>query len=143
MKQRPFAFPLERCDPFRTFEPAEDAVWADRLVVFCADVLQYCHGSNTDVTTSDVQQRQSKERWEELKAAEKKWSEVLPTSFEPIYYRDPDPAMDEVFPEIWYLADCHVAGVQHVELARILLSVYDPNIPKLGPVHVRALAQLS
>jgi hypothetical protein len=137
MKQRPFSFPLERCDSFRTFEPAEDAVWADRLIVFCADVLQYCHGS------TEHPQRQSKERWAELQATEKRWVEVLPTSLEPIYYRDPDPAAGEVFPEIWYLADCHVAGVQHLELARILLCVYDPSIPKLGPGNVAALNQLS
>lgn len=137
MKQRPFSFPLERCDSFRTFEPAEDAIWADRLIVFCADVLQYCHGN------TDHPQRQSKERWVELRDAEKRWTEALPTSFEPIYYRDPDFSAGEVFPEIWYLADCHVAGVQHVELARILLCVYDPSIPKLGPGHFAALNQLS
>ena len=57
MKQRPFSFPLERCDSFRTFEPAEDAVWADRLIIFCADVLQYCHGN------PERPQRQSKERF--------------------------------------------------------------------------------
>lgn len=145
MKQRPFSLPLERCDPFRTFEPAEDAVWADRLVIFCADVLHYCHGSNAPSNTSSVNEGQhhSKERWAELKAAESRWSELLPTSFDPIYYREPDPTLNEVFPEIWYLADCHVAGIQHVEIARILLAVYNPNIPKLGPGHVRALAQLS
>lgn len=137
MKQRPFFFPLERCDSFRTFEPAEDAVWADWMIIFCADVLQYCHGS------TERPQRQSKERWAELRAREQRWAEVLPMSFEPIYYREPDAAAGEVFPELWYLVDCHVAGVQHVELARILLCVYDPSLPKLGPGHVAALQQLS
>lgn len=148
LKQRPFAFSLEGCDSFRTSEPAEDAVWADRLIIFCADVLQYCHGSKDPTSTGSNDNpidsaRQSKDRWSELKAAEKHWSEALPTSFDPIYYRDPDPSAHEFFPEMWYLADCHVAGVQHAELARILLAVYDPHIPKLGPGHVRALAQLS
>jgi hypothetical protein len=137
MKQRPFSFPLERCDSFRTLEPAEDAVWADRLIVFCADVLQFCHGS------TEHPQRQSKARWTELRAAEQRWAEALPTSFEPIYYREPDLTAGEVFPELWYLADCHVAGLQHVELARILLCVYDPSVPKLGPGHVAALNQMS
>lgn len=137
MKQRPFSFPLERCASFRTFEPAEDVIWADRLIIFCADVLQYCHGN------PEHPQRQGKERWAELRDAEKRWTEVLPSSFDPIYFREPDLAAGEVFPEIWYLADCHVAGVQHVELARILLCVFDPSIPKLGPGHVAALNQLS
>lgn len=35
-------------------------------------------------------------------------------------------------PEIWFLSDCHVTGVQHMDLASILLTVYDPRIPRLG-----------
>jgi hypothetical protein len=45
MKQRRFFFPLERRDSFGTFEPAANAVWADRWTAFCADMLQYYHGS--------------------------------------------------------------------------------------------------
>jgi len=37
------------------------------------------------------------------------------------------------FPELWYLSDCHVTGVQHLDLSKILLTVYDPRIPRLGP----------
>jgi hypothetical protein len=91
MKQRPFFFPLERCDSFGTFEPAENAVWADRLTVFCADVLQYYHGS------AGYPQRRPKEPWMVLCATEKRWTEVLPTSFEPIYYREPDVTTGGVF----------------------------------------------
>lgn len=133
MKQRPINFPLERCIAFRTFEPAEDAVWADRLIIFCADVLQFCHGPENS----------SKEEWDELSAQERKWSEVLPESFQPIYYHPPDARKHEVFPEIWYLSDCHVAGVQHVELARILLAVYNPSMPRLGPGYIAAINEMS
>ena len=133
MKQRPINFPLERCIAFRTFEPAEDAVWADRLIIFCADVLQFCHGP----------EKITKERWEDLSAQEKKWSEVLPQSFQPIYYRAPDASRGEYFPEIWYLSDAHVTGIQHVELARILLAVYNPTMPRLGPGHVHAINDMS
>lgn len=133
MKQRPIKFPLERCIAFRTFEPAEDAVWADRLIIFCADVLQFCHGPK----------KRLKEQWEELSTQEHKWSRVLPKSFQPIYYRPPDTAKQEVFPEIWYLSDCHVAGIQHVELARIMLAVCNPSMPRLGPGHVAAINEMS
>lgn len=37
------------------------------------------------------------------------------------------------FPELWYLSDCHVTGAQHLDLSKILLTVYDPRIPRLGP----------
>lgn len=133
MKQRPINFPLERCIAFRTFEPAEDAVWADRLIIFCADVLQFCHGPD----------KNTKERWEELSTQERKWSEVLPISFQPIYYRPPDASKGEVFPDIWYFDHCHVTGIQHVELARILLAVYNPTMPRLGPGHLSAMNEMN
>lgn len=34
---------------------------------------------------------------------------------------------------MWYLNNCHVAGLQFLELARISLTVYNPNLPRLGP----------
>ena len=142
MKQRPFSLPLSRLASFRTLTPASDAVWADRLIVFCADVVQYCYGPEPRTAA----------RYGELRRAEKAMSDALPASFEPIYYREAlGPTLSEegqgasisIFPQIWYLSDHAVAGIQHVELARILLSVYDPHVPRLGPGHVAALARLS
>lgn len=154
LKQRPFNLALSRCEAFRSFSPAEDAVWADRLIIFCADVLDFCYGNTTTNNVSGRQQQQQqqqdptstptpKERWLGLKQYEQMWSEVLPASFEPIYFRDADRAKGEVFPQICYMADCHVAGVQHVELARILLAVYDPTAPKLGPGYLARMRKLS
>lgn len=146
LKQRPFNLSLARCEAFRSFDPAEDAVWADRLVVFCADVLEFCYNGNTKDGGSQQQQEPSqtlRDRWLRLREYEKMWSEVLPASFEPIYFRDPDRSKGEVFPHICYMIDCHVVGVQYVDLARILLSIYDPARPKLGPGYhasMRALA---
>ncbi|KIX04785.1 uncharacterized protein Z518_05656 [Rhinocladiella mackenziei CBS 650.93] len=145
LKQRPFNMSLSRCEIFRSFSPAEDAVWADRLIIFCADVLDFCYGNNADnkAGTGIHAGPTAKENWLKLKELERTWSEILPASFEPIYFREPNRDRGEVFPEICYLADCHVAGVQHVELARILLAVYDPTRPKLGPGHVASMRSLS
>ena len=144
LKQRPFNHDLSRCEAFRSFSPAEDAVWADRLIIFCADVLEFCYGNSNPSSSSRLNPNlSSKENWLALKQHEKMWPEVLPASFEPIYYRDPDRSKGEVFPEICYLADCHVTGVQHVDLAKILLAVYDPTRPKLGPGHVASIKALS
>jgi hypothetical protein len=123
MKQRPFRMPLGPFQNYRSFSPASDDVWSDRLVVYCADVLQYCYDDNFH----------NLERYEELVEFDRKWVEHRPLSFSPIYTKDADRAAGEVFPEIWYLTDCHVTGVQHVELSRILLAVYNPKIPRLGP----------
>ncbi|KAJ5520479.1 hypothetical protein N7463_000932 [Penicillium fimorum] len=135
-KQRPFRLPLGPCEPYRSFEPADDYTWADRIVIHCADVLQFCFGSEEKPQPHD-QPFPSPEsriaRYDALIAFETLWTELGPASFNPVYARDPDPARGEVFPELWYLNNCHVAGLQHLELARILLVVYNPRLPRLGP----------
>lgn len=146
-KQRTFRLPLGPCEPYRSFESADDYVWADRLVIHCADVLQHCFGSEEDPSRNlhfqtspsmgvlhPVPSKATRiARYEELVTFETLWTEHGPASFKPIYAREPDRSRGEVFPELWYLNDCHVAGLQHLELARILLTVYNPKLPRLGP----------
>ncbi|KAL2847591.1 hypothetical protein BJX68DRAFT_276452 [Aspergillus pseudodeflectus] len=143
LKQRPFNMSLSRCDVFRSFAPAEDALWTARLVIFCADVLEFCYGNSHQPPAHEVDGTSAKDRWAHLKSLEQKWVDLLPSSFEPIYFREPDKSKGEVFPELCYLTNLHIAGVQHVELARILLAVYNPNIPRLGLGHRAAMRALS
>lgn len=165
-KQRPFRLSLEPCQLYRTFEPADDNVWANRLVTHCADVLRYCFGcieesmthdsatsptfsqlastpSNPDishpfmtttipVSAKDMTSAQRNARYGELVAFDALWTELGPASFNPIYSRDPDRTLGQVFPELWYLNDCHVTGIEHLEIARIVLAVQNPNIPQFG-----------
>ncbi|KAL4733325.1 hypothetical protein BDV11DRAFT_175803 [Aspergillus similis] len=140
LKQRPLNMSLSRCELFRSFAPGEDALWTARLVIFCADVLEFCYGNTAHAPAQGC----TRERWEELNALSQKWAECLPSGFEPIYSREADRQHGEVFPEICYLSNIHVAGVQHLELARILLAVYNPAIPRLGLGYrgsMRALSQ--
>ena len=127
LKQRPFSIPLSHCEGFRRVTPAEDAVWADRMVVFCADVLVYCYGG------VDSSPSQDQAHWEHLKSLESSWTEITPTSFTPIYHKHPNANLGEVLPEIWYLSDCHVTGIQHLELARMLLAMHNPSHQRSGP----------
>lgn len=135
MKQRPLTFPLAHCDAFRSLSFASDTVWADRLIIFCADVLEYCYGS------PDMAAQVSPQRWHDLSTYQDSLHASLPASFDPLYTRFPDPDHGQIFPEIWYLDPCHVTGTTHGELARLLLLVFDPTCPPLGPgsaVHQRA-----
>lgn len=85
------------------------------------------------VAAADMTAAQRTAWYEELVAFDTLWTEIGPASFTPVYARDADRSRGEVFPELWYLNDCHVIGIQHLELARILLAVYNPKIPRLGP----------
>ncbi|KAA8648010.1 uncharacterized protein ATNIH1004_003893 [Aspergillus tanneri] len=127
MKQRALNFPLAHCHSFRSLSPTTDDIWANRLIIFCADVLEYCYGSR------DAPPVRSVHRWKELMAYQDELHSSLPPSFDPLYLRDPDADTDEIFPEIWLLDRSHVTGTNHGDLARLLLLVFDPTRPHLGP----------
>ncbi|KAH7417794.1 hypothetical protein BKA64DRAFT_612527 [Cadophora sp. MPI-SDFR-AT-0126] len=122
VKQRPFQSPLN-CDEYRSLEPADDYTWAHRVVVHTADVLRYCYGEPHEKNGD----------YDELMEFHRGWDALRPSSFEPIYDQPADTAKGEMYPEMWYLSDCHVTAVQHFDLSKILLTVYDPRIPRLGP----------
>ena len=97
MKNKAITLNLENCLVDRSIEPTSDFGWANRAVVHCADVLNCCFGSR-GVTLG---------HWESLKSYSEQWRETAPSSFAPIYYRDPNREAGEVFPEIWYSMACH------------------------------------
>ncbi|KAJ5202502.1 hypothetical protein N7449_004581 [Penicillium cf. viridicatum] len=148
-KQRTFRLPLGPCEPYRSFEPADDYIWADRLVIHCGDVLQYCYGSEEEHLPGDHQFHTSNTgiihpvpanerriaRYDKLVAFETLW----PTKFQTHVSREADRSHGEVFPELWYLNNCHIAGLQFLDLARILLTVYNPRLPRLGTGHRTAM----
>lgn len=56
------------------------------------------------------------------------------TRYVPILKRPPNKAKGEVFPTIWYGSDLVVTGVQHVMIAKMVLTAEDPG---LSVVHDR------
>lgn len=135
LKQRPIRQDLRAWDSMRSFSEAEDAVWTDRVLAFCSRVVQFCFGDDSTLPTLPLGSRTRVSRWRELKDFERLWDLHKPLSFNAIHYQEPtrnsaDP--NSVFPQIWHLSGVHVAGHQYLDLARILLTVYDPTVPRLG-----------
>jgi hypothetical protein len=86
----------------RSLEPADDETWANRAVVHCADVLNFCFGH-------DLYHSPAAMRWQELSSHNKDWSRALPASFAPVYEEREGP-----FPEIWHQSSCHGTSSPHV-----------------------------
>ncbi|KAL2134715.1 hypothetical protein VTI74DRAFT_11035 [Chaetomium olivicolor] len=107
-KRQPVCLNLDHPDLVdRLLSPADDDTWANRAVVHCADVLNFCF---------DVDR--PRWRWDELDAWNRLWLEKQPRSYDPVFKQDRRMA---VFPEIWYHRSCQVIGVQHHLLARLFL----------------------
>lgn len=107
MNQEPVRINLVNSIVDRTLHPTDDFGWANRAVVHCADVLNFCFG---DGAQGSLGRAGSVEWWTELDEYNRRWTEGLPASFTPIFHREPD--SEEVFPEIWYQSACH--GKSHI-----------------------------
>lgn len=127
LKQRAVRLPLETWSILQGFDEVEDFVWADRHLYHCANVLQFCFGGVGNSGLTHI------ERWNQLKQFETQWDQAKPLSFAPIHYQEPNRSKGECLPQIWYMAEIHVTGLLFLDLARILLTVYNPNIPRIGP----------
>lgn len=114
----------------RSLGPTDDYTWANRAVVHCADVLNFCFGS----------EREQVRRWDELNCWNQEWTNGRPDTFDPLFKQNKGSAP---FPAIWHHQNCQgksglavyflflgqannrfhiiVIGVQHHLLAKLFL----------------------
>lgn len=132
--RRPFRLPLFAVYDYCSLDDpasADDYDWTNRIVVWCAHVLKFCF-RNDDDTYSGQDSRTRRKQWDALKEFQKSWDENTPPHFAPLYYKAPDPAQGQYFPTIWLNNRCQITGLQHIELARIVLAVHDSKFQHIG-----------
>ncbi|CAM1507731.1 Fc.00g045790.m01.CDS01 [Cosmosporella sp. VM-42] len=112
----------------QSFTEADDDTWANRIIVHCANVIEFCFG-DSDQKAGDYQT---------LKEYDDGWLHSRPPSFLPLAFTPADLQSGEPFPRIVYLNHAVVIGVVHAALARALLMCYDPKLPKIGPARKAA-----
>ena len=128
--------PLESWKLLEGFDETEDCVWTDRLLYHYARVLQFCF-------SNDHTGPQRSTRWQELKVFQERWEEARPLSFSPYHQTRPDRDKGEIFPMIWYVHEVNAAGMIYFHLARLLLTVYDPHVHRIGPGSAAAQRKVS
>lgn len=110
---------------------ADDYDWTNRIIVWCAHALKFCFRNDED-TYSGRDRRSRTEQWEALKKFQNEWDEQPPPHFIPLFHEEPDPTQGRHFPMIWLNNRCQIMGLQHVELARIVLAVHDSKLQRIG-----------
>ncbi|KAK0716407.1 hypothetical protein B0T21DRAFT_61424 [Apiosordaria backusii] len=130
-------------DPYEDLE--DDYYWANRAVVHCANVLNFCHGEEANRTL---------ERWVLLIRENENWAGRMgrgennklasrreESDFWVPYVKEIDVDGSKPFPEIWYLRSCQVIGMQHFLLASAFLFSNQPRIEMASREAADALAQ--
>lgn len=93
----------------RSLTEADDDTWANRAVVHCADVLNFCFDAD-----------RPRWRWDELNDWNRLWLERQPPSYDPVFRQD---RLLAVFPAIWYHRTCQ--GKQSHTLAKKHFTNYE------------------
>lgn len=121
MTQRAFQLHIFPAD--RSFEPANDSVWATRTIAHLGDVSNFVFG----------EERHSVARYNQLMEENTSWRTCRPSSFDPFFFRSDRDGSGRNFPDIRFHEKSHVMGTQYNTLAHMLLTVHNPTIPQLGP----------
>ena len=106
-------------------QEADGYTWANRAVIFCARVMNACFSEGGIIT----------QKWKELKNYAKEWAEK--SAF---HHVEGFSGEDSFFAKIVYNYGYQIIGVQHYYLGRMLLEIFNPNIPRFGP-HRKQLVQ--
>ncbi|XPT00061.1 hypothetical protein M3J09_009223 [Ascochyta lentis] len=130
--RRPFRLPLAENMDYSTLGPTDDFTWANRLILWCADVARFCFGSSTSMPQSPEKHSPAYEKWRTLKDFADRWTANPPAYFRPLYHCPARPERGDYFPVIWQLNDAHIIAMQHLELGRMLLAVYNPRRQRVG-----------
>ncbi|RMZ89649.1 hypothetical protein DV736_g3128, partial [Chaetothyriales sp. CBS 134916] len=116
-----------------------DFIHSDRHLLHCAQVLEYCFGTASASRASSPRPAPFPnttsfiERYHELKEYQRNWRKGEPYSFQPIHYLSSiSTPTSFTLPQIWYISEIHMLGLSYLDLADILLTVYDPSLPRLG-----------
>lgn len=102
--RRPAKFPLTLSFVDQSFSPADDAMWANRIIVHCAKVVEFCFGQGLH----------SPHDHRMLVEYDEGWLRCRPSTFVPIAYMDADAGRGEVFPHILYFS--HAVGKSGLDL---------------------------
>ncbi|KAI0965461.1 hypothetical protein F4678DRAFT_452680 [Xylaria arbuscula] len=141
--KRPIELDGRNCGIDDSLTSAPDFIWTFRIMSHAARVTNYAYSTDP----------RSRVLWDQLWEYLEDWDRARPSAFNPLNEFNRDNALDtlssgnhnqsangtRIFPEIYFLSDCPVAGNQYLELCKILLVAHDPRTPTLGLGRTRSI----
>ncbi|ORY68229.1 uncharacterized protein BCR38DRAFT_296206, partial [Pseudomassariella vexata] len=118
MHRKPTNSEKDQCIIDKSLTTADDKVWTQRIIWHFEEVIQYCFGYN-----------QTFAEYEKLVEYAHAWERRKPDSFDPIFIRGRNG--ENPFPEVILLSEPVVLGLQYYFLTHLLLTAYDPSVPRL------------
>ncbi|KAL6228893.1 hypothetical protein BDW75DRAFT_250499 [Aspergillus navahoensis] len=94
----------------------ESATVANRMIMHAGEVTGWCWGDK------------SFSEYERLRRHQEQLVTTHSCYLTPILEKPADRSKGEIFPTIWYATDAQVTGVQHLEMARMILIAENPRL---------------
>ncbi|KAG4257416.1 hypothetical protein FPRO04_08624 [Fusarium proliferatum] len=116
----------------RSSSPADETIWAKRVLCLEAEVVEYCFGGEG----SSIQQ------YKALEARLEDWDSQKPQTFTPVLYQERDPSQGVSFPIVSVLLDSCVFGLSHYYFAMLMMLVHDPRMPKVGTQYLECQKEI-
>ncbi|KAI1303498.1 hypothetical protein F5Y03DRAFT_359695 [Xylaria venustula] len=141
--KRPIELEGRNCGIDDSLTSAPDFIWTFRIMSHAARVTNFAYSNDP----------RSRILWDQLWEYLEDWDRARPSSFNPLNDFNRDSALDtlssqnhnqsadgaRIFPEIYFVSDCPVAGNQYLQLCKILLLAHDPRTPTLGLGRTRSI----
>ncbi|KAL4816680.1 hypothetical protein BDW67DRAFT_190705 [Aspergillus spinulosporus] len=99
-----------------TAQDWESGTVANKMIMHAGEVTRWCWG---DRTLSE---------YERLRHQQQQLIITYSSQLTPILHRLADRTNGEIFPTVWYATDAQVTGVQHLEMARMILIAENPRL---------------
>jgi hypothetical protein len=125
--QSPLGLNLSNYEHSSVFIDQSDEAWANRAVFLFARVLNYVFGSEDEGPAG----RHETPLFTELETEVEAWNMSKPWYFSALWNQS-EQERKGPWPEVQTSNPAHAVGLQYYDLCKIVLSIYDPRLSRLG-----------
>ncbi|KAL3469905.1 hypothetical protein BJX99DRAFT_267827 [Aspergillus californicus] len=111
---QPMHLNLDNYEHSSVFRRRDDAAYANSIIFLCAKIVQLRSGPNIRGFDPKV--------WQYLSDSVDQWYHQRPISWQPLKFKEADPAENRPFPELWMVSPPAVVGLQYYHTSRIILA---------------------